>query len=312
MPPRRRRPALLSTRCGPSAEGRTRDASRPASSRRSWPSRRRGSDRGCVVSDRPGGVRRSLVHDSFDVSAYGPASLRAGVRHRRGASASRGCRPAREPRDHSAGNPEGDVLFGIDDNLLATALEHERLRPPTPSSRLDSARRRLRAGPPASRHAGRPRRGLRELRRRPIRGRGSPGPPQTLADLADPAYRDLSWSSRTPRHRRPGSRSCSPRSPVRRTGLGGVLEGSCVTTASSWSMDGRSAYFGEFSGAGGGEGHPTRSSCPMPRARWPRWCSRRSLRTRLLPALVNEASCFRQVELAGMTAGPRTRPRPAP
>ena len=69
----------------------------------------------------------------------------------------------------TAGNPEGDVLFGVDNNLLQRALDGDVFEPyESPGSRASTPR--LGARSRAPRDADRPRRRLPQLRQGVVRG----------------------------------------------------------------------------------------------------------------------------------------------
>ena len=68
----------------------------------------------------------------------------------------------------TAGNPEGDVLFGVDNNLLARALDGDVFEP-YESPELASVDPQLRPRPGAPRHADRPRRRVPQRRQGVVR-----------------------------------------------------------------------------------------------------------------------------------------------
>ena len=95
-----------------------------------------------------------------------------------------------------------------------------------------AGRRAVRARPGAPRDADRPRRRVPELRQGLVRGARHRA--AAVARRPDrPAVSRSSSSSRTPRPRRPGSRSCSPRSPATASAAGRTSGGGCARTASS-------------------------------------------------------------------------------
>ena len=71
----------------------------------------------------------------------------------------------------TAGNPEGDVLFGVDNNLVERALDGRRLRA-VRAAGARHGRSGARARPRAPRDADRPRRGVPQRRQGLVRGEG--------------------------------------------------------------------------------------------------------------------------------------------
>jgi thiamine transport system substrate-binding protein len=240
---------------------------------------------------------RVLVHDSFDVSAE---VLRAFER-RSGIDVE--LFPAGDAGQLvnraiiSAGNPEGDVLFGIDNNLLATALEHDIFVPYSPP-RLDAVDDTYELDP--------------RDRVTPIdhgevcvnydvaRFSHGVGPPQTLEDLADPAYRDA-LVVENPATSTPGLAfllaTIAEFGDPGWEGYWRKLRDNGVLVVDGW----ESAYFGEFSGAGGGEGtrplvvsYATSPVAEVVLSEEP---------PDVAPTGVVETSCFRQIELAGILRG---------
>lgn len=239
-----------------------------------------------------------LTHDSFDVS---DSVLRAferdsGIRVRVLQAGDAGQLVNRAIL--SAGNPEGDVLFGIDNNLLATALQRDVFVPYGPQ-RLEAVDDAYELDP--------------ERRVSPVDhgevcvnfdrthfdGAGDP-PPRTLAELADPAYRDL-LVVENPATSTPGLAFLL--ATIAAFGEPGWedywrdLRANGVLVVDGW----ESAYFGEFSGAGGGEGtrplvvsYATSPVAEVALAEEPPAAA---------PTGVLEASCFRQIEFAGILRG---------
>lgn len=240
-----------------------------------------------------------LTHDSFDVSE---SVLRAferdkGIRVRLLAAGDAGQLVNRAIL--SAGNPEGDVLFGLDNNLLATALERDvfvayaspRLAAVDDAFELDpehrvtpidhgdvclNFERAYFAWPRTSR------------------------PPETLEELTDPAYRDL-LVVQNPATSTPGLAFLL--ATVAAYGDPGWedywrgLRANGVLVVEGW----EAAYFGEFSGSGGGEGtrplvvsYATSPVAEVALADDP---------SASAPTGVVEASCFRQIEFAGILRG---------
>jgi thiamine transport system substrate-binding protein len=240
-----------------------------------------------------------LTHDSFDVS---DAVLRAferdsGIRVRLLQAGDAGQLVNRAIL--SAGNPEGDVLFGIDNNLLASALQRDVFVPYSPP-RLEAVDDVYELDP--------------ERRVTPVdhgevcvnfdraafEDPGGPRPPRTLAELADPAYGDL-LVVENPATSTPGLAFLL--ATIAAFGEPGWetfwrdLRANGVLVVDGW----ESAYFGEFSGAGGGEGarplvvsYATSPVAEVALAEQP---------PATAPTGVLEASCFRQVEFAGILRG---------
>jgi thiamine pyrophosphokinase len=87
----------------------------------------------------------------------------------------------------TAGNPEGDVMWGVDNTLLSRAIDAEVFEPYVASG-VDALAPELTALVPERRgHTGRLRRRVRQLRHRCARSRGH-RPPTSIADLALPEY----------------------------------------------------------------------------------------------------------------------------
>ena len=90
----------------------------------------------------------------------------------------------------TAGNPEGDVLFGVDNTLLSRALDAGVFDPyVSPAAAAVPCGAQGRDG--GRRHPGRLRRRLHQPRRRVVREARSLARPTTLDDLTKPAYKDL-------------------------------------------------------------------------------------------------------------------------
>ena len=110
-------------------------------------------------------------------------------------------------------NPQGDVLFGIDNNLLTRAYDAN-LFVPYESPVACVGRPGCAARSRAPSHADRQGRRVPELRSRVLHRRAARG--STDARRPDQAgVRRACWSSRTRVRPLRGSRSCSPRSPRR-------------------------------------------------------------------------------------------------
>ena len=172
------------------------------------------------------------------------------------------------------GNPQGDVLFGIDNNLLSRALDEGLFEPyiaagssswmpPTGSTRPTG-------------DADRPRRRLPQRRPEVVRLAWSCAATVARRPDRSRATRTCS-SSRTPPPRRPGSRSCSPRSRSSARAAGRTTGASCGPTACSPSTAGRRRTPPAFPAPAAARASGP-SSSPTRRARRPRSFSRRRRR----------------------------------
>jgi thiamine transport system substrate-binding protein len=197
----------------------------------------------------------------------------------------------------TAGHPEGDVLFGIDDNLLATGLDHD-LFVPYASPRLSEVDDAYQLDP--------------EHRVTPI-DHGEVcinddlgwfadhglDPPATLDDLADPAYRGL-LTVENPATSTPGLAFLL--ATIARFGDGWQdywrrLRDNDVLVVDGWER----AYYGEFSGAGGGSG--TRPLVVSYASSPPAEVVFAEEPLDHAPTGVLEDTCYRQIEFAGILAG---------
>lgn len=198
----------------------------------------------------------------------------------------------------TAGNPEGDVLFGVDDNLFPKAVEEGVFAPyESPElSRVDDA------------YELDPTHGVTPVDHGDVCLNVDLGwfderrldPPTDLADLTDVRYRGLAVVE-NPATSTPGLAFLL--ATVARFGDDGwqaywrELRANDVLVVEGWEQ----AYFGEFSGAGGGEGerpivvsYATSPVAEVVLAEEPL--------DRAPTAAVTE-SCYRQVEFAGVLAG---------
>jgi thiamine transport system substrate-binding protein len=196
------------------------------------------------------------------------------------------------------GNPQGDVLFGIDNNLLSRALDED-LFEPYEAPGLDRVDNRY----------------LLDLAHRvtPIdhgdvclnvdkKWFGSRGiaPPRTLADLTEPRYRKL-LVVENPATSTPGLAFLL--ATVARFGENGWqgywrrLRANDVLVVDGW----EEAYTARFSGAGGSKGtRPIVVSYATSPAAEVIFASKPPATA---PTAVVVDSCFRQIELAGVLAG---------
>jgi thiamine transport system substrate-binding protein len=239
-----------------------------------------------------------LTHDSFDVTR---SVLRAferehGVRVRLLPAGDAGTVVNRAIL--TAGNPEGDVLFGLDNNLLATALEAD-VFVPYRSPRLDAVDDAFELDP--------------EHRVTPIDhgevcvnydreafGPNGPPVPETLEDLTDPAYGDL-LVVENPATSTPGLAfllaTIAEFGDPGWEGYWRRLRDNGVLVVDGW----ESAYYGEFSGAGGGEGERplvvSYASSPVAEVVF----AEEELAEP--PTGVMASTCFRQIEFAGILRG---------
>ncbi len=239
-----------------------------------------------------------VTHDSFDVSkdvlrAFEDAS---GIRVNVVAAGDAGQVVNRAIL--SAGNPEGDVLFGLDDNLLSTALGANLFTPYRPA-RLDVVTDRYQLDPedrvvPIDHgevcvnvdHAWFVAHGIAE--------------PTTLQDLADPTYRGL-LVVENPATSTPGLAFML--ATVAAFGSSGweayweQLRANDVLAVDGWER----AYFSEFSGAGGGSG--TRPLVVSYASSPPAEVVFSEEPLDHAPTGVMDRTCYRQIEFAGILAG---------
>ena len=207
------------------------------------------------------------------------------------------------------GNPQADVLFGIDSTFLTRALDEE-LFVAHEADGLDEVDDGAPARPRALRHADRLRRRVPQLRQGVLRG--------ARPRRADEPRRPHRPRLRGPAGRRePGHLVAGPGLPaghhrgVRRGRVGGVVGRRCATTACEVVDGWEEAYYSSFSGGLGSEGDrplvvsyasspPAEVVFADPPVDEP-------------PTGVIDASCYRQVEGAGILAGTEheARGRPA-
>jgi thiamine transport system substrate-binding protein len=200
----------------------------------------------------------------------------------------------------TAGNPLGDVLFGVDNNLLSRALEGD-LFEAYESPALESVDERYVLDP--------------EHRATPIdhgevclnydkawfADRGLP-PPESLDDLTDPRYEGL-LVAENPATSTPGLAFLL--ATIAHFGDDGwqrfwqELRANGVLVVDGW----EEAYTARFSGAAGSSGNRpivvSYASSP------PAEVIFRTPRPEEAPTAVVESSCFRQIELAGILRGAR-------
>ena len=198
----------------------------------------------------------------------------------------------------TAGNPEGDVLFGIDDNLFPRAVEAGVFDPyRSPSlERVDDA---YELDPT---HAVTPIDHGDVCLNVDLKWFADHGvaPPADLADLTDPAYRGMTVVE-NPATSTPGLAFML--ATIARFGDEGWhrywhdLRANGVLVVEGWEQ----AYFGEFSGAGGGEGERpivvSYASSPVAEIVF----AEEPLDEAPTAAVTD--SCYRQVEFAGVLAG---------
>ena len=198
------------------------------------------------------------------------------------------------------GNPQGDVLFGIDNNLLSRALG-EGLFEPYTAKGLDLVDPRYRIDPS---HAVTPiDHGdvCLNVDRKWFASHGI-APPRTLADLTDPRYRNL-LVVENPATSTPGLAFML--ATIAKFGEGGWqdywrrLRANDVLAVDGW----EEAYTARFSGAGGSNGkrpivvsYATSPAAEVIFAKTP---------PSTAPTAVVADSCFRQIELAGVLDGAR-------
>jgi thiamine transport system substrate-binding protein len=200
----------------------------------------------------------------------------------------------------TAGNPQGDVLFGVDNNLLSRALEGDLFEAYEPPG-LEDVDERYVLDP--------------EHRATPIdhgevclnydkawfAQRGI-APPSRLEDLTRPEYEGL-LVVESPATSTPGLAFLL--ATVARFGEGGwqdywrALRDNDVLVVDGW----EEAYTARFSGAAGSRG--TRPIVVSYASSPPAEVYYRSPQPEEAPTAVVESSCFRQVELAGILRGAR-------
>jgi thiamine transport system substrate-binding protein len=239
-----------------------------------------------------------LTHDSFDVSKAVVRSFERehGIDLRIAPAGDAGQLVNRAIL--TAGNPEGDVLFGVDDNLLAQAVDAGVFEPYA-SPALDAVDDAYELD---ATHAVTPiDRGdvclnvdLGWFAERSLQ------PPSDIADLTAPAYRGLTVVE-NPATSTPGLAFVL--ATVARFGEPGWqdfwrdLRANDVLVVDGWEQ----AYFGEFSGAGGGEGERpivvSYATSPVAEVVF----AEEALDAAPTAAITD--SCYRQVEFAGVLAG---------
>lgn len=249
---------------------------------------------------------RLLTHDSFDVSdeVLEAFTAETGIRVEilRGGDAVSVVNQA----ILTAGDPEADVLFGIDDNLLTAAAEAELFEPVDVD--LDGVPEELRVGPdhdvvPIDRgdvcvnydRAGLADRGLE--------------PPSSLAELADERYAGL-LVVEDPSTSTPGLAFLAATVAAERAGdLDGTwqelwedLVDNDVVVVDGWEQ----AYYGEFSGPSGEGNRPlvvSYASSPPVEVVFSADYEATGELPDEAPTGVVEGTCIRQVEYAGVLAG---------
>lgn len=246
----------------------------------------------------PQGTVTLLTHDSFDVSSSVVRAFEreSGIDLRIVPGGDAGQLVNRAIL--TAGNPEGDVLFGVDDNLFPTAVESGVFEP-YESPELARVEDRFELDPT---HAVTP------VDHGDVclnvdldwfADHGLP-PPTGLDDLTDPAYRGLTVVE-NPATSTPGLAFVL--ATIARFGDDGWrgywsdLRANDVRVVDGWEQ----AYFGEFSGAGGGEGERpivvSYATSPVAEV----VLSEEPLEA--APTAAVTESCYRQVEFAGVLAG---------
>ena len=196
------------------------------------------------------------------------------------------------------GNPQGDVLFGIDNNLLSRALD-ENLFEPYEASGLDEVGASYLIDP--THHVTPVDHGdvCLNMDRKWFASRDV-APPTTLADLTEPRYRKL-LVVENPATSTPGLAFML--ATVARFGESGWhdywrrLRTNGVLVVDGW----EEAYTAQFSGAGGSRGtRPIVVSYATSPAAEVIFATKK---VATAPTAVVTDSCFRQIELAGVLAG---------
>ncbi|THA24263.1 thiamine ABC transporter substrate-binding protein [Streptomyces sp. RKND-216] len=199
------------------------------------------------------------------------------------------------------GNPQGDVLFGVDNTLLSRALENEIFTP--------YEARGLEKVPQEYRPAG----GGTDVTPvdtgeicvnydREYFEKNDLRPPRTLGDLTKPAYKDLLVTE--------NAATSSPGlgfllATVAEYGNGGwkdywkKLEANGVEVVDGWEQ----AYYDRFSGSAGGEGKGDRPLVVSYASSPPAEVLGKKPMPEHAPTGVAEGTCFRQVEFAGLLEG---------
>lgn len=239
-----------------------------------------------------------LTHDSFDVSrsVVGAFERERGIELRIVPAGDAGQLVNRAML--TAGNPEGDVLFGIDDNLMSKAIGAGVFEPyESPElSRVDDA---FELDPTHS---------VTPIDRGDVclnidlawfADHGL-APPDDIASLTDPAYRGLTVVE-NPATSTPGLAFVL--ATIARFGEPGWeafwrdLRANDVLVVEGWEQ----AYYGEFSGAGGGEGERpivvSYATSPVAEVVFAEEPLEKA------PTAAVTESCYRQVEFAGVLAG---------
>ncbi len=252
---------------------------------------------GCTDVEQDVGTVTLVTHDSFDVSKDVLAAFesQAGVRVEILRAGDAGQMVNRAIL--TAGNPEGDVLFGLDDNLLYDALDagifeaysSPRLTAVPDSYELDPEHRvtPIDHGDVCVNYD------VEWFASRDVE------PPASLGDLADPAYRGLLVVENAATST-PGLAFLLATIAAFGDGWGSYWESlvaNDVKVVNGWER----AYFGEFSGAGGGSGtYPlvvSYASSPVAEVMFAEEQPEEA------PTAVLEDTCYRQIEFAGVLAG---------
>ena len=239
-----------------------------------------------------------LTHDSFDVSGSVVREFErdSGIELRIVPAGDAGQLVNRAIL--TAGNPEGDVLFGIDDNLLPKAIEAEVFEP-YESPELSRVGDAFELDPTHS---------VTPIDRGDVCLNVDLGwfterglmPPSDIAHLTDAAYRGLAVVE-NPATSTPGLAFLL--ATIARFGepawqdFWRDLRANDVLVVEGWEQ----AYFGEFSGAGGGEGQRpivvSYATSPVAEVVF----AEESLDEAPTASIIE--SCYRQVEFAGVLAG---------
>ena len=239
-----------------------------------------------------------LTHDSFDVSEKVVTAFErsSGITLRIVPAGDAGQLVNRAIL--SAGNPEGDVLFGVDDSLFPKAIEAGVFEPYRPAA-LDRVDPSVLLD--ATDHVVPVDHGevCLNVDRRWFADRGIP-PPAGLEDLVTPAYRGLTVVE-NPATSTPGLAFLL--ATIARFGDPGFesywsrLRANDVRVVDGWEQ----AYYGGFSGAGGGEGDRpivvSYASSPVAEVVFAEEPLDEA------PTAVVTDGCYRQVEFAGVLAG---------
>jgi thiamine transport system substrate-binding protein len=201
------------------------------------------------------------------------------------------------------GNPQGDVLFGVDNTLLSRALGNGVF---SPHEAKDLRKVPERYRPDAAGHRVTPV-DTGEIcvnYDRAYFEKHDTRPPQTLDDLTEPAYKDLLVTENAATSS-PGLGFLLATVAEYGTGEGGwkaywkKLEANGVAVVDGWEQ----AYYDRFSGSAGGKGKGDRPLVVSYASSPPAEVLGKKPKPAQAPTGVAEGTCFRQIEFAGLLKG---------